>query len=663
MKHRAFLTLASLILAAARMAAAEPTVKIHADFPGGNATVGAVEPGMARVAPDLRTTKTPWFYWDFAAESSGPGEVTFVLPAGKVGTRGPAISEDGGATWRWLGADAVRYAPPKAADAPQEDRFSYTFSAAGQEVRFAVGFPYVQADLDAFLKAQAGNPNLKTSVLATTLGGRPVELLQIGNPGPGITPVLAAARSHACEALASYVLEGFLEEAMSATPIGEEFRKKYVLFAAPILDKDGVQNGDQGKNRDPHDHNRDYGPTNLYPEIKALQELGAREKVKIAIDFHCPALRGDIHEAFHWLGLKIPHISTNANELSDWVGQERPGMANKPLNFLSEPKSPPQIENIPFSWYFAAQNDPLLAITLESPYAQLESTDMARAYGRAVLRGLVRSEFVASGSPNPREGGGYPAFEAFQKTFTQLANSSPAEAEKLAAKVLSDPASPAAYRAQANLGLAALRLREKRFADALGCAQAVKTDPAATNAQLAAAASAILNIQIGNPDATAETVTAALAALEALPYLAPSVRAAAYTELSAHYEAKGDLPQALEFAKKRIAVSDDHKKTAAMLRTAEVLDRMGRRDDAVAVRKEVVGILRPVLLPAPNGRSIFLGINTGEYFDALNGIPTSTLAERMEAAQIILNYPTLPSGLRERTQIWVEENTPKTGAS
>lgn len=663
MKLSAFPALACLLLAATQMAAAEPTVKIRTDYPGGNAMVGAIEPGIARVAPDLRTTKTPWFYWDFAAESSGPGEVTFVLPAGKVGTRGPAISEDGGATWRWLGADAVRYAPPKATEAPQEDQFSYTFSAAGQSVRFAVGFPYVQADLDAFLKAQAGNPNLKTSVLATTLGGRPVELLQIGNPGPGITPVLVAARSHACEALASYVLEGFLEEAMSATPVGEEFRRKHVLFAAPILDKDGVQNGDQGKNRDPHDHNRDYGPANLYPEIKALQELGAREKVQIAIDFHCPALRGDIHEAFHWLGLKIPHISTNANELSDWVGQERPGLANKPLNFLSEPKSPQPVENIPFSWYFAAQNNPLLAITLESPYAQLESPDMARAYGRAVLRGLVRSEFVAPGSPSPREGGGYAAFEAFQKTFTQLANSSPAEAEKFAANVLADPSSPAAYRAQVNLGMAALRLREKRFADALAYAETVKADRAATNVQHAAAASAVLGIQIRNPEATAETVTAALAALEALPYLAPSVRAAAYADLSAHYEAKGEFPRALEFARKQIAVADDHKKTAAMLRTAEVLDRMERPDDAIAMRKEVVGILRTVLLPAPNGRSIFLGINTGEYFDALNGIPTSTLEERMEAARIILNYPTLPSGLRERTQTWVEENTPKTGAS
>ncbi|HRJ72185.1 MAG TPA: hypothetical protein PLS03_08160, partial [Terrimicrobiaceae bacterium] len=77
MKLSAFPALAGLLLAATQMAAAEPTVKIRTDYPGGNAMVGAIEPGIARVAPDLRTTKTPWFYWDFAAESSGPGEVTF----------------------------------------------------------------------------------------------------------------------------------------------------------------------------------------------------------------------------------------------------------------------------------------------------------------------------------------------------------------------------------------------------------------------------------------------------------------------------------------------------------------------------------------------------------------------------------------------------------
>ena len=46
------------------------------------------------------------------------------------------------------------------------------------------------------------------------------------------------------EALASYVLEGFLEEALSDSRSGKAFRATYVLYAVPIVDVDGVAEGD-----------------------------------------------------------------------------------------------------------------------------------------------------------------------------------------------------------------------------------------------------------------------------------------------------------------------------------------------------------------------------------------------------------------------------------
>ena len=42
----------------------------------------------------------------------------------------------------------------------------------------------------------------------------------------------------------------------------------------PFVDKDGVEEGDQGKNRAPRDHNRDYAGASMYPETGALRELG-----------------------------------------------------------------------------------------------------------------------------------------------------------------------------------------------------------------------------------------------------------------------------------------------------------------------------------------------------------------------------------------------------
>ena len=65
-------------------------------------------------------------------------------------------------------------------------------------------------------------------------------------------------------------------------------------YFVPFMDKDGVEEGDQGKNRPPHDHNRDYGAF-VHPETKAMTEWArdhAGNNIAIYLDLHCPWIRG-----------------------------------------------------------------------------------------------------------------------------------------------------------------------------------------------------------------------------------------------------------------------------------------------------------------------------------------------------------------------------------
>jgi hypothetical protein len=95
--------------------------------------------------------------------------------------------------------------------------------------------------------------------------------------------------------MANYEIEGIIREIIS-----DEWLKKYVEFCIiPFIDKDGVENGDQGKDRIPHDHNRDYGDTSLYESTIALKTwvpVWAEEKLVFALDLHCPWIRGEYHE-------------------------------------------------------------------------------------------------------------------------------------------------------------------------------------------------------------------------------------------------------------------------------------------------------------------------------------------------------------------------------
>lgn len=656
----ALVAILSVIMTTTITYAAGPTLSIQADYPGGNVIVESIDGMTAHVAPDLRTTKnSEWFYWDFTAKASQPGRAKFIFNAvngARIAMRGPAYSLDDGKTWQWLGTEHVVFMEP---EGNKEESFEFDFTKAGQEVRFAVGFPYVQSNLVEFLKAHAENPNLTQSTLTKSQKGRPVELLQIGKPGPGIIPVLVAARSHSCEALGSYVLEGFLSEALSDSPTGVAFRKKYVLYAVPFLDKDGVEDGDQGKGREPHDHNRDYGSSPIYPEIKALQELAAAKGVKIAIDFHCPYIKGDVHEAYHWLGLKMPHIANNTKELNNWLDQERPQFANTAINFLKQPTDGMDTENIPFSWYFARQPGNIFAITLESPYAQAKSIEEARAYGQGLLRAFVRTDMEEIGKTVDRTVGNDKSFVHFG-TFAQRLQSlagNPEEASTFADSILSDPTAPSVYKAQAYLGMAVVQQRQGQFDEAVASARATLKEPEATAKQKITALILIATVLSQDPASSDDAREEAIAELDAFSFAAPAQRAEAYKEVAQRYEADGKLAKALEYFRKRTDSCLNWQKSGSMLQEAAVLDAMNKAKEAVARRQDVVNLLKTKILNMPETtRGIQGGIMAGDYFDALNAIPTATKEEKIQAAKVILNYSTPPVGLKERIEEWMSTN-------
>ena len=364
--------------------AAAGKVKINVAFPGGNAKVTHNQKGVVRVEPDLRGDN-PWFYWCFEATSTRAGRVNFVFPDkvagfrnGAIGFQGPAISTDRGKAWKWMGTERV-----------DGSSFSYDFAKANERVRFAVTIPYLQTEVDAFLKRHVSNPHLSKSILTKSRHGRNVELLRIGKPGPQVKAILITGRHHAAETMASYVLEGFMDEAISARPAGKAFRKKYVLYAVPFVDKDGVEEGDQGKNRKPHDHNRDYGDKSIYPEIQAIKALDRVKNFRFALDFHCPTLVLNSHQIMYFVGPKEhPRNNfTNVREFANRIKKELPKKAPFGPAVWLKPVDKPVPMN---SHYFGFKAGIIMAATLEFPFAP-----SGKATDPASCRVWVSTPFLA----------------------------------------------------------------------------------------------------------------------------------------------------------------------------------------------------------------------------------------------------------------------------
>ncbi len=260
-------------------------ITVDCAFPGGNILPAREEPGGFALQPDLRDTAGRWFYWCFRVRGAAGRRLRFRIESpGVVGVRGPGVSTDGGVNWRWLGAGSD----------PEHGSFTYRFAPGEDEVLFSFGMPYQEADLERFLAGRAG---IRAGHLCRSREGRPVELLRFGRlDGAPSFRMLITCRHHACEMMANYVLEGLID----ALNCDERLRRSAAFCTVPFVDKDGVENGDQGKNRSPHDHGRDYAPGgSIYPETGALRDWARGwfdGTPAVALDIHCPGSRGQYHE-------------------------------------------------------------------------------------------------------------------------------------------------------------------------------------------------------------------------------------------------------------------------------------------------------------------------------------------------------------------------------
>jgi hypothetical protein len=369
------------------------TVNIDSDFTGGNIIVERIEGNTIFLRPDLRDTSTWWFYWYFRVRGAAGGILKFqFMDRNPIGTQGPAFSTDGGHTWSWLGSKAVK-----------GSSFTYKFEQQDKDVRFCFSIPYLEENYSQFIKKYENNSHLEVLELCKTRKGRSVERLHAGKiTGNPKYRVLLTARHHACEMIASYTLEGFLEKVISNTSLGRWFQNNVEVLAIPFVDKDGVEEGDQGKNRRPHDHNRDYNNSSIYPSVRAIRNFVPRwsnTKLKVFIDLHCPYIRGSNNEVIYVVGSSDSAIWQQQQEFAKILESVREGQlpysAKSSLPFGTAWNTAANYGKFKSSSRWAGEQPGVrLATTIEIPYANVGTTvvtdDNARAFGRDLARALRR---------------------------------------------------------------------------------------------------------------------------------------------------------------------------------------------------------------------------------------------------------------------------------
>jgi hypothetical protein len=360
-------------------------------FPGGNIIVEGTEGDEVRVHQDLRDTAGDWFYWCMRVRGAGGRPVRFTFTRSRaIGVRGPAQSLDGGATWRWLGRECV-----------DGNAFTCAFPADAQEVRLSFGMPYQLSRWAQFAGARTGSPHFSPAELCRTRKGRPVPYARAGclQAQPRHRAVLTC-RHHCCEMMAAYALEGLVDAVLIGEDEEAEWLRRNVEFlVVPFVDLDGVEDGDQGKNRRPHDHNRDYAGEAIYPSVRAIRWLlpawGAG-RLHLAADLHCPWIDGLHNEVIYLVGSPEPALEAEQRAFSKVVET----LPERALSFSAA-------DFLPFGvdWNSAGNESGgkgfgrwagelpgiRLAFSMEIPYANAGGCEVNQATTRAFGRDLARA--------------------------------------------------------------------------------------------------------------------------------------------------------------------------------------------------------------------------------------------------------------------------------
>lgn len=387
-------------------------LSVDADIPAGNIVVVGIDGDTVRLRQDQRDTTIFWFYWAFRVRGAAGRTLTFDFEGNAVGTRGAAVSEDRGRSWRWSDFERDDPRDPVTGDHASFTSFTWKFAPDADEVWFSQTIPFSQKDWEAFTAEHEADRGkvFETGTLCLSRKGREVETGRFGRlDGKARFRMLVTSRHHCGETAATFVMAGLLSAVFGDDDLGRWMRENIEIRAVPFTDKDGAVDGDQGKRRAPHDHCRDYGfgVSHIYPEVRAICEMmGEWEKEcgapTVVMDLHSPWLRGswlekdNSNEYLYAVGIK--EVEDRQRRFCETLERvQRSGVGFLASDYYAEGRGwntgANYADGMPLTrWAVGTWPDAPLVITFEIPFANARRMTLTppafRLFGRDIALAL-----------------------------------------------------------------------------------------------------------------------------------------------------------------------------------------------------------------------------------------------------------------------------------
>jgi cytosolic carboxypeptidase protein 6 len=239
-----------------------------------------------RIDPEISPiNNSPWFGFRIWADDSVSVQVELEYTNGRQRYT-PAFSSDRGESWVKADSSIYRIDPETRNGFIRLDLASEPVWVSAQEV-------YTTREFRQWAEEISLKPFVQQSVIGSSHQGRPVSMIKMSEnsnePVKGV--ILIYGRQHPPEIPGFMVGLTFLETLASETAIARQFRKYFDVWAFPMMNPDGADNGHWRTNAAGVDLNRDWQYFNQ-PETAAVRRTvlpllkrGDR-RVFYAIDFH-----------------------------------------------------------------------------------------------------------------------------------------------------------------------------------------------------------------------------------------------------------------------------------------------------------------------------------------------------------------------------------------
>lgn len=235
---------------------------------------------------------SPWYAFKVWSLSKKDIFVTLEYPDFAKHRYSPQISRDG-QKWKPLEGDCIEEIgndPNDKSLTARPKSIIMRLSTGKKPLWVAAQEMQNSGQVYAWMSKLAQKKKLKIDEIGKSTEGRPIKMLTVGNPNAK-KMILVISRQHPPEITGYFAMQAFVERIAYKLKPSKEFRKDWVMYVVPLMNPDGVDNGQWRHNLGGIDLNRDWSAFNQ-PETKAVRDFLARRETEsggkfyFGIDFH-----------------------------------------------------------------------------------------------------------------------------------------------------------------------------------------------------------------------------------------------------------------------------------------------------------------------------------------------------------------------------------------